>query len=40
MLEKAIDEMNRDNWEDVIGMVDSDDIVSDMLKKQDEWRLS
>lgn len=40
VLETAIDEMNRDNWEDVIGMVDSDDIVSDMLKKQDEWRLS
>ena len=38
ILDKAINEIKNDNWNDIVGMVNEDKIVEGMLKKQDEWR--
>lgn len=38
ILDQAIDEMNEDNWEDMLGLIEDAGIVNDMLKKQLEWR--
>jgi hypothetical protein len=38
VLKKAIKEMNEDNWEDILGLVEDQGIVSEMVQKQKEWR--
>jgi hypothetical protein len=38
VLNDGIEQIKQDNWDDIVGMVDFEDIVGSMLKKQDEWR--
>lgn len=34
----AIDEMLDDNWDDVLGLVEDEELVKSMLKQQEAWR--
>ena len=38
VVNKAIDEINNDNWNDIIGLVDQPEIIKMMLLKQNMWR--
>jgi hypothetical protein len=38
VLDEAIDEMCQNNWDDVLGLIEDEGIVNDMLKKQENWR--
>lgn len=38
VLAQAIDEMNQDNWDDILGLVEDEKTVNEMLKKQKVWR--
>ena len=31
-------EMNKDNWEDIVGLVNQPEIIKNMLQKQSRWR--
>lgn len=37
-IDRAIDEMMEDNWDDILGQIEDQNIVSEMAKKQLEWR--
>ena len=37
-VQRAIKEMNEDNWDDIIGPIEDQSIVADMAQKQKEWR--
>ena len=38
LVEKAIEEINEDNWEDIIGLVNQPEILKTMLLKQESWK--
>lgn len=38
LAERAVREMNEDNWEDIVGLVEHPELIKGMLKKQDIWR--
>jgi hypothetical protein len=38
LIKQAIDEMNQDNWNDIVGLVDQPEIIKAMLAKQTLWR--
>jgi hypothetical protein len=37
-LGRAIDEINENNWEDIIGLVEDPATVTQMLQKMKNWR--
>jgi hypothetical protein len=38
LVKQAIDEMNNDNWNDIVGLVDQPEIITAMLARQSKWR--
>lgn len=38
LVNKAIYEMNQDNWNDIVGLVNQPEIINFMLEKQQKWR--
>jgi hypothetical protein len=38
LVKQAVEEMNEDNWDDIIGLVDQPEILKGMLKKQEMWK--
>ena len=38
LVNQAIQEMNDDNWNDIIGLVDQPELISSMSSKQNSWR--
>jgi len=38
LVKRAVDEMNIDNWNDIVGLVDQPEIITAMLAKQNTWR--
>lgn len=38
LVDQAIKEMNRDNWEDIVDLVNQPEIINAMLDKQKRWR--
>lgn len=38
LVDQAIQEMQQDNWDDIIGLVDDSGLVASMLEKQKLWR--
>lgn len=38
LVDKAIKEMNDDNWDDIVGLVDQPELIKMMLGKQQMWR--
>jgi hypothetical protein len=38
LVNQAIDEMNNNNWEDIVGLVNQPEIIKHMLQKQNRWR--
>ena len=37
-LGRAIDEINENNWEDIVGLVEDEATVTQMLQKMKNWR--
>lgn len=37
-LKQSINEIKEGNWSDIVGPVDTPEVISSMLKKQDSWR--
>lgn len=38
LVDQAISEMDRNNWNDIVGLVDQPELISSMLTKQSNWR--
>lgn len=38
LVDRAVKELNQNNWSDIVGMVENQKVVEEMLKKQKEWK--
>lgn len=38
LIDKAIEEMKNDNWDDIVGLVEHPEVIKESLKKQLTWR--
>jgi hypothetical protein len=38
VVDRAIDEMQQDNWDDILGLIEFPEMVQKIIEKQKAWR--